>query len=562
MPKIDMTRGSTLRKLTIVGVASITALSLAACAQSQRDPGNQGGKTGGTMTFGAEGKPKLFDPFYATDGATFRISRQVFEGLVGFKLGSAEAGPELATKWESSPDGKSWTFTLKQGVKFHDGTDFNAEAACFNFNRWYNQKGAGQSSSVSEYWVDNFGGFADGAKPSLFKSCTVKDAQNIVVELTGASSKFPDVLGLPSFSMQSPTAMKKYNADNVVAQGESFVFPEYALKQPTGTGPFKFVNYDTTNNLIELGRFDGYHGDKAKLDKLNFKVIADETARKQALQSGDIDGYDYPAPADWAKLKSDGFQVVPRDAFNVMYLGITQKNNAKLQDFRVRKAISMAINREQLVKSQLPETATVATQFMPKIVQGYNPNVKPIEYSPDKAKALLAEAGASNLEVNFWWPSEVTRPYMPNPQDIFGAIAADLRNVGIKLNVVTKPWNGGYLTEVDQAKADLFLLGWTGDQSAAANWIGTFFGNAENRFYTKSSPWGEDLAKRLDAADVTPDKAEREKLYQELNRQIVEEYLPAVPLSHSPPAFVLKKDIKNLTPSPLTAEEFSPTTKG
>ncbi|SDN32136.1 ABC transporter substrate-binding protein [Allokutzneria albata] len=562
MPKKFTALRTPMRRLAVVGVAGVTALSLASCAQSQRGNDAGQGKVGGTMTFGAEGAPKLFDPFYATDGATFRISRQIMEGLVGFEPGTAKATPELAEKWSSSPDGKVWTFTLREGVKFHDNTDFNAEAVCFNFNRWYNQKGAGQSEAVSQYWVNNFGGFSDGKEPSLFKSCTAKDPKTAVVELTATTSKFPDVLGLPSFSMQSPTAMKKFNADDVKAQGDSFVFNEYALKNPTGTGPFKFVNYDTANNSVELARFDGYRGDKAKLDKLIFKIIPDETARKQALQTGDIDGYDYPAPADWAQLKSQGFNVAIRPAFNIMYLGFTQKNNAKLKDVRVRQAIAHAINREQLVKSQLPEGAVVATQFVPDTVDGYNPDVKKIEYSTAKAKQLLAEAGASDLTVNFYWPSEVTRPYMPNPKDIFGAISADLQAAGIKVNVTTKPWNGGYLTDVDQAKADLFLLGWTGDYNTVDNFVGTFFGTPENRFYTAGSPWGSKLAADLKKADAEPNKAARDQLYKGLNKQIMEEYLPAVPLSHSPPALVLKKDIKGLVPSPLTAEEFGPVSKG
>ncbi|GAA3995380.1 ABC transporter substrate-binding protein [Allokutzneria multivorans] len=562
MPKKFTALRTPMRRLAVIGVAGVTALSLASCAQSQRGNDAGQGKVGGTMTFGAEGAPKLFDPFYATDGATFRISRQIFEGLVGFEPGTAKAAPELAEKWSSSPDGKVWTFTLREGVKFHDNTDFNAEAVCANFNRWYNQKGAGQSDAVSQYWGDNFGGFSDGAKPSLFKSCTAKDPKTAVVELTATTSKFPDVLGLPSFSMQSPTAMKKFNADDVKAQGDSFVFNEYALKNPTGTGPFKFVNYDTANNSIELARFDGYRADKAKLDKLIFKIIPDETARKQALQTGDIDGYDYPAPADWAQLKRDGFNVAIRPAFNVMYLGFTQKNNAKLKDLKVRQAIAHAINREQLVKSQLPEGAVVATQFIPDTVDGYNPDVKKIEYSTAKAKQLLAEAGASDLTVNFYWPSEVTRPYMPNPKDIYGAIAADLQAAGIKINVTTKPWNGGYLTDVDQNKADLFLLGWTGDFNTVDNFVGTFFGNPENRFYTAGSPWGTKLGADLKKADAEPNKAARDQLYKGLNKQIMEEYLPAVPLSHSPPALVLKKDIKGLVPSPLTAEEFGPVSKG
>ncbi|MBB5958942.1 peptide/nickel transport system substrate-binding protein [Saccharothrix tamanrassetensis] len=546
-----------------IGLTGVAALALSACAQSDRGDESGSGKVGGTLTFGAAGAPKLFDPFYATDGETFRVSRQMYEGLVGFKAGSADVEPALATKWESSTDGKTWTFTLKENVKFHDGSPFNAEAVCFNFNRWYNQKGPAQSDAVSQYWLDNFGGFADTPdKPSLFKSCTAKDAKTTVVELTTATSQFPSVLGFTSFSISSPEALKKYDADNVVAAGDSFTYPAYANEHPTGTGPFKFSKFDKANNVVELVRNEDYHGTKAKLDKVVFRIIPDETARKQALKAGDIDGYDLPNAADWAGLKTDGFDVKVRPAFNVLYLGINQLNNPKLQDLKVRQAVMYAINREQLVKSQLPEGATVATQFMPPLVDGYNKSLTAVKYDPEKAKSLLAEAGASDLTLKFYWPTEVTRPYMPSPKDLYSAVAGDLDKAGIKVEAVSKPWNGGYLTDVDQGIPDLFMLGWTGDNGTAHNWVGTFFGRTDNRFNTGKSPWGKDLADKLAAANAEPDEGKRTALYEDVNKKIMEEYLPAIPISHSPPALVFKKEVQGVTPSPLTDERFGTTTKG
>lgn len=551
-------RSAQRRWVAAIGLTSAAALVLTSCVQSERsqDSGT-GGAAGGTFTFGAAGAPKLFDPMFATDGETFRVARQMFDGLTTFKPGTAEPAPSLAKEWSSTPDGLTWTFKLETGVKFHDGTDFNAEAVCFNFDRWYNLKGDAQSDAVSQYYVDNFGGFSDKPETSLYKSCAAEGADTAVVTLTKTTSKFPDILGLPSFSMQSPKALKEFNADDVKAQGDSFVFPAYANEHPTGTGPFKFGKYDKANNVVELVRNDDYWGEKTKLDKLVFRIIPDETARKQALQSGDIDGFDFPNAADWDSLKSGGFNVEVRPAFNVFYVGINQKRNPKLQDLKVRQALLHAINREQLVKSQLPEGAEVATQFIPKTVGGYADDVQKYEYSADKAKSLLAEAGASDLTLKFYWPSEVTRPYMPNPKDLYGAIAADLQAAGIKVEAVTKPWNGGYLTDVDQGEqADLFLLGWTGDTGSADNWVGTFFGNPANRFNTGASAWGADLAAQLKTADAEPDRTKRYDLYKEINRKIMAEYVPALPISHSPPALVVKNTVKGITPSPLTDEKF------
>jgi peptide/nickel transport system substrate-binding protein len=514
----------------------------------------------GTFVFGAAGAPEMFDPLYATDGETFRISEQIFEGLVGFKPGTADLEPSLAESWTHSDDGLTWDFKIRPNVKFSDGTPMDAAAACYNLDRMYGQTGAG--ATQAEYWADNMGGFkgqkdSDGnAVPSIYSSCTAKDDMTAEVTLTRYTSKFPSILGLPSYSMQSPTALKKYDANDVKAQGDSFVYPAYATAHPTGTGPFVLSKYDKQNNTITLTRNDDYWGQKAKVKTLIFQVIPDETARKQALEAGTIDGYDLPNPGDWADLKAKGFQVDVRPAFNILYLGFDFKNNPALKDFKVRQAIAYAMNREQFVASQLPEGAEVAINEYPDTVDGWTDDVTKYEYNPDKAKQLLAEAGQSNLTVNFWWPTEVTRPYMPDPKSVFTQFKADLEAVGVTVNESSKPWNGGYLDGVEAHDADLFLLGWTGDYNTPDNFIGTFFTRTPNRFGTENAPWGTTLSDSLKAADAIPDKTQREAAYVALNKQLTDEYLPAVPISHSPPAIVVAGDVQGLIASPLTDEKF------
>ncbi len=526
--------------------------------------GGTAGETDQTFIFGAAGAPSMFDPLYATDGETFRVVRQMQEGLVGFKAGTADVEPLLAESWTDSSDGMTWTFKIRQGVKFTDGTDLDAAAVCYNLDRMYNQSGAG--ATQAQYWSDTMGGFkgqkdeSGAVIPSLYKACKA-DGTNAVISLTAATSKFPAILGLPSFSIQSPTALAKFNANDVKAEGDSFIYPAYATDNPTGTGPFKFSKYDKANNTVELVRNDDYWGEKAKPAKIIFKIIADETARKQELQAGTIDGYDLPNPADWDQLKSAGFNVAIRPAFNILYMGINQKNNPKLQDLKVRQALAYALNREQFVSSQLPDGAEVAKEFYPNTVDGYSDDVTQYPYDPDKAKSLLAEAGATDLTLNFWWPTEVSRPYMPDPKSVFTAFKTDLEAVGIKVNESSKPWNGGYLDGVEAQKPDLFLLGWTGDYNTPDNFIGTFFTRTPNRFGTEQSPWGKTLTADLKAADSEPDAAKRNALYVALNNNLMGEWLPAVPISHSPPALVLAANVQGVVPSPLTDEKFWNVTK-
>src|SRR4051812_24870343 len=142
--------------------AALAALTLASCASSNRGSGDSGGgqaASGGTLVFGAAGDPAMLDPAFGSDGETFRISRQIFDGLLTTKPGSAEVAPALAKSYDVSADGLTYTFHLQDGVKFSDGTDFNADAVCANFERWYNFTGLAQSPSATTYYQDVFGGF-------------------------------------------------------------------------------------------------------------------------------------------------------------------------------------------------------------------------------------------------------------------------------------------------------------------------------------------------------------------------------------------------------------------
>jgi len=553
----------TLKRKAPVVLATIAALGLTACAQSERDDGGSGDSGSSdlkdTFTFGAAGAPKLFDPFYATDGETFRITRQIHQGLLGVTPGTADVQPELAESWEPSDDGLSWTFKLREGVKFSDGEPFNAEAVCYNMQRMYEQEGAGQQAG--EYWTYFWGTFSDDPEGSLYDSCEAQDESTAVINITRVTSSFPTILSLDSFSMQSPKALEAGDANNVQAQGDGFTYPEYAMN-PVGIGPYKFDNYDEANKTVTLVANDQYYGEQPKTPKIVFKIIPDESTRRQELEAGSIDGYDLPNPVDWAGLEESGNSVEVRPAFNILYMGLNPERNPKLKNLKVRQALAYALNREQMVQTQLPEGATVASQFMPEAVSGYNTSLEPYAYDPEKAKSLLKEAGAEGMKLTFAFPTEVSRPYMPDPQKIHDAFAKDLEAVGIKVEVVSKPWNGGYLDDVSSNGAyDAWLLGWTGDYNAADNFLGTFFSNLkENDFHTSVMPWGKTLSQDLQAADGIIDEAERAAAYEKINQQIAEEYLPGLPISHSPPALVVSGNVEGMVASPLTAEQFDTVT--
>jgi len=555
-------RGSR-RGLRALALGGALALALVACGDSGNggDTGQGGG--GGeeqTLVFAGSADPVILDGAYVSDGESIRVIRQIFESLVTTEEGGTEIEPLLAESWETSEDGLTWTFALREGVTFHDGEPFNAEAVCFNFDRWYNFTGIQQSPNVSYYWQTVMGGFANNEDPempeSLYSSCEATDEQTAVITLTKPSSTFITALSLPAFSIGSPKALQEFDADGVSGNADAPQFTgTYGTEHPIGTGPYKFVSWERENQLT-LEAYDDYWGEKAQIEKLIIRPIADGPARRQALEAGEIDGYDLVDPADVDALKEAGFTVLNRPAFNVGYVGFDQ-SKPPLNNLKFRQAIAHALNRENVVTTKYPEGAVVATQFMPPEVIGYADDVTEYPYDPERAKQLIQESGVTNPTVEFWYPTDVSRPYMPDPAANFQLFKADLEAVGIKVNTKSAPWDPDYLDAVTVGKAPIYLLGWTGDFGDPDNFVGTFF-------QTPSQQWGfknPEIHEALDAAEVETDLATRTEMYEEINRMIME-FLPGVPYVHTEPSIAFKPNVQGYVPSPVNNEDFSKVTLG
>ena len=514
-----------------------------------------GGGNGGDLVFGTASDPVVLDGALVSDGESLRAIDQMFEGLVTLKAGTTEVVPALATSWEADPSGKVWTFKLRDGVKFHDGTDFNAAAVCYNFDRWYNFRGPFQQQSATYYWQTVFGGFSDGKTPSLYKSCEAKDDSTVVLTLTKPSASFLGALALTNFTIASPTALKKYDADKGSVDEETGFKPTgtYGTEHPTGTGPFKFVSWTRGDRLV-MERNDDYWGDKAHIDKLIFRPIADNAARLQALQNGEIQGYDLVEPQDVGTIKSDSnLQILDRPAFNVGYVTINQKVKP-FDNLKVRQAVAAGLDRQSVVDNFYGGRGQVATQFMPPSLEGYADDVQTYNYDPAKAKQLLQQAGVQTpLKVDFWYPTDVSRPYMPDPKRNFEAFAASLNKSGFQVVPHSAPWSPDYVGRVDEGTAGaLNLIGWTGDFGDPDNFIGTFFQQPTDQFGFQNP----ELFGLLDRAEVETDSAKRIDLYKEANRKIMD-FLPGVPYVNTKPALAFNSNIKGYVPSPVSLEQFS-----
>jgi peptide/nickel transport system substrate-binding protein len=553
----------TWHRLLMLLVVAMLAVAAAGCGGDDDDEaaGTTGETTeeaeagGGTLVFAGASDPVVLDGALVSDGESLRAIDQMFEGLVTLKQGSTEVVPGLAESWEADSAGTAWTFNLRDGVEFHDGEPFNAEAVCFNFNRWYNFKGPFQLESATYYWQTVFGGFSDKKTPSLFESCEATDESTVVINLTKPSASFLGALALTNFTFGSPKALQEFGADEGSVDEETGFKPTgtYGTEHPTGTGPFKFESWTRGDRLVMV-RNDDYWGEKAKLERLIFRPISDNAARLQALQNGDIQGYDLVEPQDISTIEGDSsLQILDRPAFNVAYVGINQKM-PQMDKLEVRQAIAHGLDRQAVVDNFYAGRGEVATQFMPPSLFGYADSVTEYPYDPAKAKSLLQQAGVQMpFEIDFWYPTDVSRPYMPDPKRNFEAFAASLNKSGFKVVPHSAPWSPDYLGAAQEGKAGhLHLLGWTGDFGDPDNFIGTFFQQPTDQFGFTNA----ELTAKLDAAETETDPAQRTTLYEEANRMIMD-FLPGVPYVHTEPAIAFDANVKGYVPSPVSLEPFS-----
>jgi len=552
-------------KFLLLAVVLAFALGVAGCGgDDEEEAAPEEAAAGGTLVFGTASDPVVLDGALVSDGESLRVIDQLFEGLVTLEPGTTEVIPALATDWETSEDGLEWTFTLRDGVTFHDGEPFNADAVCFNFERWYNFPAAFQNANASYYWQFGFGGgFANpaegspGPEDSIYESCEVVDDTHVKLVLTRPSAAFLPALSLPSLAFHSPKALQEFGADegNVDEEGVFRPTGTYGTQNPTGTGPFKFESWTRGDRLV-ITRNDDYWGDKASLDRVIFRPIPDNAARLQALQAGEIQGYDLVEPQDMPTIEGDAsLQLIRRPAFNVGYVGINQAL-PPMDKVEVRQAVAHGLDRQAVVDSFYPPGAEVAHVFMPPELFGWTDDVTQYEFDPERSKQLLQDAGLTlPVEIEFWFPTDVARPYMPDPKRNFEAFRASLEQSGFKVTPRSAPWSPDYLGQVDAGKTQLYLLGWTGDYGDPDNFVGTFF-------QTPQPPWGtnklpnEEIMNALDEAEQEPDLEARTQQYEEVNK-LIADWIPGVPYVHTQPALAFNANVKGYVPSPISLEPFS-----
>jgi peptide/nickel transport system substrate-binding protein len=529
--------------------AIAVAIVLVGCGSSKKSSKST------SFVFASSADPVLLDPALVSDGESLRITNQIFQSLVGFKPGGSEVVPQLATSWKPSADALSWTFKLKTGVKFSDGTPFNAAAVCFNYDRWFNFPAALQNPAVSYYWNTVFVGFAHPAKggagpdKSLYKSCTTNGDNEITLNLTRRSSSFISAIGLPNFGIASPAALKKYDADAGTVDATGVFHPSgtFATQHPVGTGPYMLQSWEPAVKLVLVAN-PNYSGAKPAITKVVYRAIADNAARLQALQSGEVQGIDYVAPQDYSTVEKDSsLQLLKRPVSSIGYIGLNQAK-PPMDKLLVRQAMAHAIDKAAVIKAIYGETGEAANQFLPPSLFGHaTSGVPDYAYDPAQSKALLKQAGLTlPVKIDFWYPTDVSRSYMPDPQRIFQAFQSTLNNSGFKVVPHSAPWRPDYLGGTQSGKYQVYMLGWIADYYDPQDFLNVHFGSQTPLFGFNNPKLFAMLAK----ADAEPNPALRTTDYQQASIEVMK-FLPMVPYAWGSSALALDKNVQGYVPGPI-----------
>ncbi|MCC5988177.1 MAG: ABC transporter substrate-binding protein [Pararhodobacter sp.] len=485
--------------LTRRGAGLLAATFLATSAltmplQAQTPPG--------VLVVGQIAEPQALDPHAVTAVNDFRILMNIYDGLVRYAPGTLEAEPALAEAWEISEDGTVYTFTLREGITFHDGSEFNAEAVVWNFERMLDE----------EHPYHHTGPFPLSFFFSAIENVEALDSHGVRFTLNEPYAPFLSNLAYPTGLIVSPAA--------VMEHGEEFG------RNPSGTGAFLFQEW-RSNERVTVVRNPDYWDGVAASEAVIFRPITDANTRTAEMLAGGIDIMVEVPPVALSQFDGPGFELVEQAGPHVWFLILNVKEGP-FSDVRVRQAANYAINREALVNDVLEGTATVATgPIAPAFAWAYA-GLEPYPHDPERARELLAEAGAEGASLTFYVTEGGSGMLDPVPMGT--AIQADLAAVGFDVTIETYEWNT-FLGRVNpglEGQADMAQMAWmTNDPDTlpfltlrTEAWPDA--GGFNSGYY--SNPEVDAL---LEAARVETDQDERARLYREM-QEIVREDAPWV----------------------------------
>lgn len=484
-----------MKKILAAAVAS-AFFAFAPQTQAQTPPN--------VLVVGQIAEPKSLDPQAVTAVNDFRILVNLYDGLTRYKDGTLEVEPSLAESWTISEDGKVYTFKLRDGITFHDGTPFNAEAVKFNFDRMLDE----------EHPYHDTGPFPLSFFFSAVEDVIAEDDTTVTFKLNAPYAPFLSNLAYPTGLIVSPEAVRKHGKD--------------FGRNPSGTGAYKFGEWEANAKVVAVRNEDYWDGAPA-LEALIYRPITDANTRIAEMLSGGLDVMVEVPPDSLQQFKSDaGFSVLEQAGPHVWFL-ILNAREAPFDTKAARQAANYAINKTALVDNILQGTADVAAgPTPPAFAWAYNESLEPYPYDPEKAKELLKEAGYNGEEITFYVTEGGSG--MLDPVAMGTAIQADLQAVGMNVNIETYEWNT-FLGKVNpglEGKAAMAEMAWMTNDPDTLPFLALRTeafpdkGGFNSGYYSNAK-----VDELLDKARQVTDQNERAALYKEM-QEIVREDAPWV----------------------------------
>lgn len=465
-----------------------------------------------TVIYGRGEDANTLDPINTQIGESVNVILQIFDTLVTYAEDSAEIVPALATKWEHSADGLTWTFDLREDVKFQDGTPLNAAAVKFSFDRLLQPDHPAVYDKARPY-QPNF---------KMIAEVIPEGEHRVVFKLSAPSAIFLQNMTMFPASIVSPTAVEKLK--------------DKFAEQPVGTGPFQMVRWDRDQKIV-LSAFEYHWRGKPKAEHLIFVPVKESATRIEQLKRGEIHIADNLPPAELDALaKLPNIVIQEQSGMNVGYLTM-QMEKAPFTNANVRKAFALAIDKATLIKVAYAGHGAAAVTMVPNTMWAHHQSLADYPFDPAQARELLAAAAK---EDGFELPLKITlaymnqpRPYMQQPIAVAGFVKDALRDIGVEVTLEPRDVNE-HFKYVDAGKHQLALAGWYSDNADPDNFLYSLLdpdnisevGNNLSRYRN------EEVHQLLLAGQTELDEAKRLAIYLKVQELVLAD-VPTIPLIHT-----------------------------
>ncbi|WP_208585870.1 glutathione ABC transporter substrate-binding protein [Gracilibacillus suaedae] len=428
------------------------------------------------------------------DVPSSNVRENIYETLTTLNE-DQEIEPGLATDWEQVDD-VTWEFHLQEGVTFHDGAEFNAEAVKKSFDRLADEKIASPYVFLIEQ----------------VESIEVVDDYTVRFNLEYPYAPLLANLAHSGTGIMSPTIIDK-DYEQLEDGGD---VDEYINKEPSGTGPFKLEDW-TAGESVTLTPYEDYWGDNAKLDSVQFKVVSEQSSRVAELETGVTHVADQIGPNNMSRV--DGLadaSVLQSPSVSVSYIGFNTEKEP-FDDVRVRQALSMAVDKDEIINGVMNGVGIPAIGALAPPVFGYDDSIEGLPYDVEKAKELLAEAGYEDgFETTIWTNDNEQRV------DTAVALQAQLGEIGIDVEIQELEW-GAYLERTSNGEHDMFILGWsTVTADADYGLYPLFHSSQQGEPGNRSFLADDEVDELLDEGRRETDPAARQEIYTEVQEKLVD----------------------------------------